>query len=318
MTTAGSGVTAYPLVTVVIPNYNCGRFLADAVDSVLQQTYTRCEIVVVDDGSTDDSRDVARRYGDRLRVVTQANQGVSAARNTGIAHARGELVAFLDADDLWKPEKLARQVPLFANPAVGIVYCGLEYVDESLRPLGTNLTGRRGSVLREIALLRGTVVLAGGSTAVARRVCFDEAGGFDREMSTAADWDMWRRIACRWEVDVVREPLMRYRMRPASMHRNIAVFEHDMLHGFAQMFADPAAREVWPLRRRAYANLYLMLSGSHLEAGHTGQAIAYAWRSIAWSPASLGYIAALPWRRLRRTLGANEAHLADTALKFEA
>ncbi|MBI3494357.1 MAG: glycosyltransferase [Acidobacteria bacterium] len=305
-------------MTVVVPNYNCGRFLANAIDSVLRQTYAPFEIVVVDDGSTDDSLDVVKQYGDRVRVITQMNQGVSAARNAGIRASRGALVAFLDADDLWHPDKLAKQVPLFENPAVGLVYCAVEYVDERLNHLGTNFTGRRGRVLREIALLRGTVVLAGGSTAVVRRECFDRAGMFDREMSTAADWDMWRRIACYYEVDVVREPLMQYRLRPASMHRDVAVFERDVLHGFARMFADPAASEVRPLRRRAYGNLYLMLSGSHLEAGHLRQAVAYAWRSVMMWPAGLAYIAAMPWRRVRRALGASEAHLADTALKFEA
>ena len=297
---------AQPLVSVVIPSYNCGRFLADAIDSVLRQSYPAREIIVVDDGSTDDSRQVLERYGERVRVVAQRNQGVSAARNTGIEHSRGELVAFLDADDMWHPDKLAKQVPLFGSPTVGLVYCAVQYVDESGRPLGTNFTGRRGRVLREIALLRGTVVLAGGSTAMVRRECFAKAGGFDREMSTAADWDMWRRIACYWEVDVAREPLMQYRLRPASMHRNIRVFEHDMLHGFAQMFADPAAIEVQPLRRRAYANLFLMLSGSHLEAGNVGEAIRYACRSVAAWPASLAYIAALPWRRLKRARGGRD------------
>jgi glycosyltransferase involved in cell wall biosynthesis len=310
-------VTPSPLVSVVVPNYNCGRFLADAIASVLAQTYEARELIVVDDGSTDNSLEVAARYGDRIRVIAQRNQGVSAARNAGIACSRGALVAFLDADDRWHSQKLAKQVPLFANPTVGLVYCAVEYVDEQLRPLGTNLTGRRGRVLREIALLRGTVVLAGGSTAVVRRSSFEKAGVFDLEMSTAADWDMWRRIACHEEIDVVREPLTQYRMRPASMHRNVAVFEHDMLRGFAQMFADPAARDVQPLRRRAYANLYLMLSGSHLEAGNTRQAVWYACRSVATWPGSLAYIAAMPWRRVRRLFGAGEAHLADTALKFE-
>ena len=87
------------------------------------------------------------------------------------------------------------------------------------------------------------------------------------------------------------------------MHRKIDVFEHDMLHGFARMFADPAAADVHPLRRRAYANLFLMLSGSHLDAGHVSQALRYACRSIALSPSSLGYIAALPLRRWRRLRG---------------
>lgn len=292
-----------PLVSVVVPNYNCGRFLRDAIDSVLQQSYAAREIIVVDDGSTDDSLAVLEPYGDRIRVVSQRNQGVSVARNTGIQHSRGELIAFLDADDMWRPEKLTKQVSLFQNPDVGLVYCAVEYVDEAARPLGTNVTGRRGRVLRDIALLRGTIVLAGGSTAVVRKTSFEKAGLFDPKMSTAADWDMWRRIACYDEIDVVREPLMRYRLRPASMHRKIDVFEHDMLHGFARMFTDPAAAAVRPLRRRAYANLFLVLSGSHLEVGHFGQAFKYACRSLALSPAGVRYIAALPLRRWRRRQG---------------
>lgn len=292
-----------PLVSVVISNYNCGRFVAAAVDSALQQSYPNKEVIVVDDGSTDDSLDVLQAYVDRVRIVAQANRGVSGARNEGIRQSRGEFVAFLDADDVWHQEKLAKQMPLFANPSVGLVYCSVEYMDEQERPLGTNTKGLRGRVLADIALLRETVVLAGGSTAVVRKSRFDEIGVFDPELSTAADWDMWRRIACHDEVDVVREPLMKYRLRPGSMHRNPAVFEHDMLRGFERMFADPAAREIQPLRRRAYAKLFLMLSGSFLEARNREKAVSYAWRSVTSWPPSVGYIAALPWRRFRRRLG---------------
>ena len=288
------------LVSVVIPNYNCAAFLPDALESVFAQTYPHVEILVVDDGSTDDSLQVLEQYADRVRVFRQPNGGVSAARNHGIRESRGELVAFLDADDLWNPEKLARQVPLFDRPEVGLVYCAVEYIDEAGKSLGTNRTGRRGRVLRSIALLEGTIVLAGGSTAVVRRECFDRAGGFDLEMSTAADWDMWRRVACHYEIDVVREPLMKYRLRPSSMHRNIAVFEHDMLRGFASMFADPEAREIHPLRRRAYATLFLMLSGSHLHAGNLIPGLRYAARSVVAWPPTLAYIAGMPVRQFRR------------------
>ena len=292
-----------PLVSVVISNYNCGRFLAAAVDSALHQSYPNKEVIVVDDGSTDDSLDVLRAYADRVRIVAQANRGVSGARNEGIRQSRGEFVAFLDADDVWHHEKLAKQMALFANPSVGLVYCSVEYMDEQERALGTNTKGLRGRVLRDIALLRETVVLAGGSTAVVRKSRLEQIGLFDLELSTAADWDMWRRIACHDEVDVVREPLMKYRLRPGSMHRNPAVFEHDMLRGFERMFADPAAGEIQPLRRRAYAKLFLMLSGSFLEAGSRDKAVSYAWRSVRLWPPSLGYILALPWRRLLRRLG---------------
>jgi glycosyltransferase involved in cell wall biosynthesis len=306
-----------PLVSIVISNYNCGRYLAAALDGALQQTYPHTEIIVVDDGSTDDSLTLLRAYGDRIRVVAQANQGVSGARNEGIRQSRGELVAFLDADDVWHPEKLAKQVPLFTNQAVGLVYCSVEYIDEQGRSLGTNTRGLRGRVLRDIALLRETVVLAGGSTAVVRKACFDRAGLFDRELSTAADWDMWRRIACYDEVDVVREPLMKYRLRSNSMHRNAHVFEHDMLHGFRQMFADPVAHDIRSLRRRGYSKLFLILAGSFFEAGDLGKAAGYACRSVALWPPSLGYIVALPWRRVRRRFGArpDEPRLGTSLLE---
>jgi glycosyltransferase involved in cell wall biosynthesis len=289
-----------PLVSVVIPNYNCGRFLVEALDSVFAQTYPAVEIIVVDDGSTDESRDVLRRYAGRVRVVEEANQGVSAARNYGIRESRGELVAFLDADDLWHPEKLAKQVPLFDNPAVGLVHCAVQYVDEQNRPLGTNFTGRRGRVLRPIALLQGTVVLAGGSTAVVRRACFDEVGMFDAGLSTAADWDMWRRIACVYEIDVVREPLMRYRLRPGSMHRDVDVFAHDMLRGFERLFADSAAAEIHHLRRRAYGRLYLMLSGSYLHAGRWAKSVSYGVRAVTTWPLGAAYVLAMPVRLAQR------------------
>ena len=299
-----------PLISVVIPNYNCARFIAAAIDSVLAQSYSNTEIIVVDDGSRDDSLSVLEKYGGGIRVVRQSNQGVSAARNRGIAESRGSFIAFLDADDEWYPDKLTRQIALFDRPVVGLVYCSVEYVDESGRSLGTNLTGRRGRVLREIALLRGTIVLAGGSTAVVRRECFDKAGFFDREMSTAADWDMWRRIACYYEIDVVREPLIRYRLRPASMHRNVDIFAHDMLHGFSTMFADPAASEVRKLRRRAYSTLYLMLSGSYLYAGRWMKCFGYAMRSIVTWPLNITYVAAMPIRRLQRRVFGNRAEPA--------
>src|SRR6266508_897311 len=118
------------LVSVVIPNYNCGRFLEETLESVFAQAYPAVEVIVVDDGSTDDSLQVLEKYAGRVNVIRQANQGVSAARNAGIRASHGELVALLDADDLWHPDKLAKQVALFANPAVGLVHCAVEYIDE--------------------------------------------------------------------------------------------------------------------------------------------------------------------------------------------
>lgn len=289
-----------PFVSVVIPNYNYARYVGQAIDSVLAQTYRHREVVVIDNGSSDDSPAVLRSYGDRIRSVRQNNRGQSGARNRGIEESRGELIAFLDADDAWLPTKLERQVALFDRPGVGLVYCGYTTTNADGKPLGRLLPHRSGRLLRDIALNPGATVLAGESTAVVRRECFDRVGVFDLQLSLSAGWDMWRRIAARYEVEVVPEALTLYRQHGSNMHLNVDLLEHDKLIAFGKMFADPAAADIRPLRRRAFARLCLMLAGSFLEAGRPGKALAYGLRGIAsWPPAS-AYVALLPVRRWRR------------------
>jgi len=302
--TRGGAGARTPLVSVVIPNYNCGRYLSAAVDSVLSQTYANLEVIVVDDGSTDQSESVLRSYEDRIRWLRQPNRGVSAARNLGIQESHGELVAFLDGDDLWRRDKLERQVPVFENPSVGLVYCGLEQIDGAGRPLGTRTSEMRGRVLRQLALLRGPGVLGPGSSAVLRRECLDRVGLFDTELSNAEDWDLRRRIACHYEIEVAPEPLVLYRLHGRGAHRNVAAYERDQLRAFERMFSDAAAREVHPLRRRCYANLYVTLAGSWLHAGDWRKAARWAARAVVTWPGCASYLAAFPARWLRRRLGA--------------
>jgi glycosyltransferase involved in cell wall biosynthesis len=289
-----------PLVSVVVPTHNCAPFLAEAIESALAQSHRRIEIIVVDDGSTDATADVLNQYASRVSVIRQPNEGVSAARNVGIRASHGEYIALLDADDAWHPEKLTRQLALFRAPSVGLVHCAMLYVDEQGHVSGTNRTGRRGRVLRDMALLQGTVVQGGGSGALVRSSVFKAVGLFNTTLSTSADWDMWRRIACHYEIEMVPKPLVRYRLREGSMHRNVALFEHDMLAAFAMMFADPAAAEVHPLRKRAYSKLYMMLSGSYLHAGGWTKSVKYIARSVATWPPNVRYLAEFPLRIVRR------------------
>lgn len=172
-------------MSVVIVNYNYARFLPEAVESVLAQNYDNCEILVVDDGSTDDSHSILKRYEQRVRLVFQENRGVSAARNRGIAESTAPLVAFLDSDDLWHPDKLVRQIERFHDASVGMVYTGLCYVDVDGNALGTMLDGSRGQVLEDIALLRSPGVPASGSSAMVRRSVLDNVGPFDESLSTS-------------------------------------------------------------------------------------------------------------------------------------
>lgn len=296
-----------PLISVIIPNYNYARYLPQAIDSALAQTYSNVEIVVVDNSSNDNSLEVLQSYGDRIRWFQQPNQGVSGSRNRAIKESRGEFVAILDADDVWLPEKLARQMELLSNPRVGMVYCGLQLVDADGQPLEKEINGLRGHVLKKLALLEAPGVPACGSSSLIRRECFDKVGLFDRELSISADWDMWRRIACHYEIEIVREPLVLYRQHGSAMHLKIDVFERDMLHAFATMFRDPAAVEIHGLRRHCYANLYSMLSGSHFHAGHWVKSLGYALRSVCAWPPRLAYLLAFPYRRARR-----RAHVVST------
>ena len=291
-----------PLVSVVIPNYNYARYLRQAIDSVLGQTYPKVEAIVIDDGSSDQSESVLRTYGDRIRWFRQQRQGVSAARNRGIQESRGELIAFLDADDLWQPEKLAKQAASLQRPSVGMVCCGLQFISPDGQLLGTTVAGQSGQVLKEIALLRWPGSPGLGSTALIRKACVDRVGLFDVGLSTSADWDFWRRLSCAFETEMVREPLVLYRLHRTSMHCNVDVFEHDMLRAFSRAFADPEAAAIHPLRRQCYGNLYVMLSGSYLHAGRWARSLHYAMRSILTWPPSAAYLAAFPVRRIRQRL----------------
>ena len=292
------------LVSVVIPNYNYGRYLREAIDSVFGQTYPHLEVIVVDDGSTDNSLNVLRGYGNRIRWMQQVRQGVSTARNRGIQESRGELVAFFDSDDLWHPEKLSKQVAYFHRPSVGMVYCGRQLVDEGGRCLATERPEGSGWLLNDIALLRWTQA-PGGSTALVRRGCLDRVGLFDPALSTSADWDFWRRIACFYEIHAVPEPLVFYRQHAAAMHRDVEVFERDMHYAFSRMFEDAAAAAIHPLRRHCYSNLYLTLSGAYLHARRWDRCLAYAWRSLLAWPPNVAAMASFPVRRFRRSI---EAH----------
>jgi len=190
------------MISVVIPSYNAAPVICRAVDSVLAQTYSDYEIIVVDDGSTDDTAEVVKEYGDRVRYIYQDNAGSSVARNTGIAAARGQWIAFLDADDEWLPDKLRLQAELLArNP--DLRWCATNYIKTdgmrsapSISPsiIKNALAGREyvESYFLEAAKDR---CHASTTTVVVRRDVFAKIGGFDQKFLRGQDIDMWWRIA---------------------------------------------------------------------------------------------------------------------------
>jgi glycosyltransferase involved in cell wall biosynthesis len=207
------------LVSVVITTYNMGRYLPQAVQSVLSQTYANVEIQIVDDGSTDDTAQIVRRWDqdERVHVHRQPNGGQAQARNRGIALSKGPYVAFLDADDEWLPHKLSRQMPLFATPQVGVVFSDYERMDGEGRALPKSPTRMyRGRVSG--ALLIDNFVSF--QTAVVRRECLERHGAFDESVRMGDDYDLWLRLSAHYEFDFVPEATVRYRIWSGQMSKN--------------------------------------------------------------------------------------------------
>jgi glycosyltransferase involved in cell wall biosynthesis len=288
-------------VSVVIPTYNHARFLRQAIDSALGQTLAPHEVIVVDDGSSDGTPEIVAEYGDRIRSVRHANCGVAASRNAGADLATGELLAFLDADDVWLPRKLERQVERFErDPGLGLVHCGVEEIDAEGKVLRRQPDGLEGhTVAREMLLFRGPTILGGGSGVLIPRTAFAAVEGFDPRLSTSADWDLYYRLANRYPIGYVSEPLLHYRLHGSNMHGNIAVMERDMLLAYSKAFHDPAD-PVQGLRRRAYGSLHSVLAGCFFTSGNKSQFVRHALRSIWLTPGAVARFAAYPARLLRR------------------
>lgn len=213
-----------PRVSVIVPSYNCARYLGRAIDSASEQTYKDYEIVLVDDGSTDDTKDVAMRYGKKVTYLYQQNQGLSAARNQGISKASGELLAYLDADDMWYPEKLERQVAfLDAHQECGIVHSEMSIINEQDEVLHvrfyeeTQRSVPQGYCLRQL-LMRCHIQPV---TVVERRNVFDLVGGFEKQLLVAQDYLHWIMIAAEGQaIGYLVEPLGKYRWRAGSLIEN--------------------------------------------------------------------------------------------------
>ncbi len=254
---------------------------------------------MVDDGSTDATPEVLAGFVGRVEVVRQRNAGVSSARNAGVARTSGDVVAFLDADDEWLPEKLERQVArLEREPGLGLVHCGVEEIDGDGRPLDIRTDGIEGDVAQRLLRFDGTAILGGGSGALIPRAVFDRLGGFDPLLSTSADWDLYYRIATGHRVGFVDDVLVRYRVHGAGMHTNVDVMAQDMLRAFSKAFASQAGTT--PDARASYANLHYVLAGSYFVAGRPWKFGEHAARALVRSPALLPRFLAFPSRRIRR------------------
>lgn len=290
-------------ISVIIPTFNCGQFIEQAIDGVLGQTLQPQEIIVVDDGSIDATALEVGKFGDRVRYIRQENAGVCAARNKGVENATGAFLAFHDADDYWEPKKLEKQIAKFReDEQIGLVHCGMrEFENETGKTVIIHQEGGEGWVADDLLLWEKSVIVGPGGTIVVKREAFDRAGGFDPEIKVGEDWDFCYRVARSYKVGFVPEVLVNYRSHPASAHRNVDEMERGMSRFYKKAFKTDDA-SILKLRRRAYGNFHKVLAGSFFFIGRYVDFIRHTLMSILYRPANITYFLAFPLRKLRKTI----------------
>jgi glycosyltransferase involved in cell wall biosynthesis len=231
-------------VSVIIPAFNAGRFIAEAVDSVLAQTVPAAEVIVIDDGSTDDTQQCLRPYGDRITYTWQRNQGVAAARNHGLKRAQGDFVAFLDADDYWHPQKLELQLKAFSqNPSLGLL--GTEVFDWPAADLPK--PNDDGSFIVDVPWRNLVVRNCFTTSAVMiRRELLQRVGLFDTNLHGPEDYDFWLRLSEVAGSANLKRPLTGYRMVDGSLGKQA----RSMQAGMRLILKKLDARTAWAGNRR--------------------------------------------------------------------
>ena len=288
---------ASPEISVIIPAYNASRTIGATVDSVLAQTFSDFELLVIDDGSQDETAEVVSGFDDaRVRCVRTENGGVSVARNRGLDLATGAYVAFLDADDAWRPAKLERQHRALSERSdVGLCFAATEHADDDLRPTAMHPAPRRADY-REALLLEGNIISGSASSVMARASAIDEAGRFDPSLTLCADWDMWLRMSLVTGFLALDEPLVLYRSIPGTMSGDPAVLERDTFALLDRFYANPASTPYAGIRDRVYAGQGLVCAGSYLHARRLRDSLRCVGAGLRRDPRTLSRLVTFPGR----------------------
>jgi glycosyltransferase involved in cell wall biosynthesis len=279
-----------PKVSVIIPTYNYGKFIDEALASVFNQTFQDFEIIVIDDGSTDNTRQRISTYGDRVRYFYQEQKGPAAARNLGIRESRGEYIAFLDADDLWYPAKLEKQMALFeSNPRLGMVLSDNALFDDN--GIYKSYVNKKrylfsGGIITNIFLRSGVVT----PTVIVRKAVFKKVGLFEESLHIAEDDNMWIRIAIEYEVGIVDESLAQIRDHCSRTMRVSDKLEDNVSKNIQMLiskYGSSVADKIRPLASQKYCQLYLNVGYQKFTEGEYTKARARFLMAAAKSPFSL-------------------------------
>lgn len=272
-----------PLVSAVIPAYNSACHISEALDSVLAQDYPALEIIVVDDGSTDNTREIVSAYGDRVQLLTQANQGSAVARNNGILRAKGKYIAFLDADDIWWPHKIRSQVEALAASGHKMAYSRFIWwrpdAQGKFSPPHTEFAAHPNPNIFTDTIVTGSPYaellldcIVWTSTVIVEKSELEKAGMFDETLRKGQDYDLWLRLSRNIEMLGIEQPTALYRIHPDSITSSVKDinYEYLILARAVKQWGEkgpegrspPAGRVAARLARSSFGHGY-----AHLKAG---------------------------------------------------
>jgi glycosyltransferase involved in cell wall biosynthesis len=278
-----------PLVSVIIPAFNASKYIVDTIESVLSQSFTDFELIIVDDGSTDGQFDLIFPFclrDMRVKCIYQKNTGVSTSRNTGFNHSSGKYIAFLDADDIWLPNNLTAKLEKFENGNFGLVHSDGYLIDEHSEVKPGLMSGCEGYLLKDMLEWKRTQIPGPSSILVKREVLFS-AGLFDPGLSTSADHDFFLRVASNYAIGRVEYPTWKYRLHDSNMHKNIHLMERDVLYVYKKASANNLFSGQW-FERKCYATMYLILAASWAgDGGNKLRGVYFAGLALTMHPHSL-------------------------------
>ena len=250
------------LVSVIIPAYNASLFLEETIRSVINQTYTNFEIIVVDDGSTDSTEKVVQNLvneGLPIKLIYQSNKGVSAARNLGFKNSKGFYILFLDADDVLLPNNIEAKIrKIEENESFGLVHTDMAFINAHSVKTGDINKGLEGNILDDLLLWDRCVIPAPSSIMVKKSVC-EDVGLFCEELSTAADQEFFFRVAAKYKIGRIAECLGLYRVHTNNMSKRIALLERDHILAYRIAEKNNLFKSFW-FKQRCFSNMYLILA----------------------------------------------------------
>lgn len=260
-----------PIVSIIIPAYNADRFINETIDSVLKQSYSSWELIIVNDGSSDRTKEIIEKYirkDSRIHTINQSNKGVSIARNTGIENAKGQFIALLDADDFWLEDNLKEKISLLlSEDKPDFVFSDKNITDEKIQNTLITTIGSDYNILENYLLWNKEPIPGPCSNLVFKKNCFGNSIRFSPELSNFADKHFAVQLARQYVGKRVPKVLWNYRVVSGSMSKDILLHETDSLKGY-QLFKESGVFKSRAFQRKCFSNMYLIIAGSWWKDGN--------------------------------------------------